>query len=62
MTPKDFYAALCLVLVIEGLLLFVAPKAWQDMVRQAAQMEPRHLRMIGAGALVVGLVVLRLVA
>jgi uncharacterized protein YjeT (DUF2065 family) len=28
----ELLAALCLVLVIEGLFLFAAPKAWQRMV------------------------------
>ncbi len=59
--PKDFYAALCLVLVIEGLILFAAPKAWQRMARQAAEMEPRTLRMIGGAAAAIGVITLRLV-
>jgi uncharacterized protein YjeT (DUF2065 family) len=59
--PKELYAALCLMLVIEGLVLFAAPQAWQRMMREASQMDPRSLRMIGAGAMVLGLVILRLV-
>ncbi|HEX7338640.1 MAG TPA: DUF2065 domain-containing protein [Rhodanobacteraceae bacterium] len=54
-------AALCLVAVIEGLVLLAAPRGWQKMVEQAARMEPRVLRMYGAGAVVVGLLVLQLV-
>lgn len=52
-------AALCLVLVIEGLVLFVAPAAWQAMVREALKVPPRTLRLFGAGAMVVGLVLLQ---
>ena len=52
-------AALCLVLVIEGLLLFAAPAAWQAMVRQALALPPRTLRLFGAGAMAVGLALLR---
>ncbi|MDA3914172.1 DUF2065 domain-containing protein [Oleiagrimonas sp.] len=59
--PKELYAALCLMMVIEGLVLFAAPQAWQRMMREASQMDPRSLRMIGAGAMVLGLVILRLV-
>ena len=59
--PKDFYAALCLVLVIEGLILFAAPTAWQNMVRQALEMPPRTLRIIGGVAMAIGLVLLHFV-
>jgi len=52
-------AALCLVLVIEGLALFAAPRAWQAMVRQALTLSPRRLRLFGLGAVTVGLVLLQ---
>lgn len=58
---RAFYAALCLVLVIEGLVLFAAPQAWQRMMREASHMDPRTLRLIGAGVLAVGLVILHLI-
>ncbi|MFC3650964.1 DUF2065 domain-containing protein [Dyella humi] len=59
--PREFYAALCLVLVIEGLVLFAAPNGWQSVMREAAKMEPRTLRVFGAIAIGVGLITLRLV-
>jgi uncharacterized protein YjeT (DUF2065 family) len=52
-------AALCLVLVLEGLLLFAAPASWQAMMRQALTLSPRTLRLFGAGAMAAGLVLLR---
>jgi len=57
----DFYAALCLVLVIEGLFLFAAPHGWQSVMREASRMEPRTLRVCGAIAIGIGLITLRLV-
>jgi uncharacterized protein len=56
--PRDFYAALCLVLVIEGLVLFAAPQGWQAMMREAQKLEPSTLRLFGALAIGVGLVTL----
>jgi uncharacterized protein len=56
--PRDFYAALCLVLVIEGLVLFAAPQGWQAMMREALKLDPRTLRMFGALAIGIGLVTL----
>ena len=52
--------ALCLVAILEGLVLFAAPQHWQRMVQQALNMEPRTLRLIGACAVAVGLIALRL--
>jgi len=57
----DFLAALCLVLVIEGLFLFAAPQAWQRVVEQMRQLEPRQLRIIGGVMVGVGVPVLQLV-
>jgi len=54
-------AAVCLVLVIEGLFLFASPALWKRMAEQLQQIDDRTLRMIGAGMVVVGLVVLQLV-
>jgi len=59
--PREFYAALCLVLVIEGLVLFAAPQGWQAMMRQALQLDPRTLRVFGAVAIGVGLLTLQLI-
>ena len=59
--PADLAAALCLVLVLEGLLLFAAPGAWKRMAEQLQQVEERRLRVIGGVLVVIGLVVLRLV-
>jgi uncharacterized protein YjeT (DUF2065 family) len=57
----DLLAAMCLVLVIEGLFLFAAPGTWQRMVEQMRQLEPRHLRMIGGVMVGVGVLALKLV-
>ena len=59
--PADLAAALCLVLVLEGLLLFAAPGAWKRMAEQLQQIDERRLRIVGGVLVVVGLVVLRLV-
>ncbi len=58
---RELYAALCLVFVIEGLVLLVAPRGWQKMVEQAARMDPRILRVCGGVAVVAGLLVLQVV-
>ena len=57
----EFIAALCLVLVLEGLFLFAAPHAWQRMAEQMRQFEPRQLRVIGGVMMAAGLLALKLV-
>jgi uncharacterized protein len=54
-------AALCLVLVVEGLFLFASPRVWKRMAEQLQQIDERTLRMVGAGMIAVGLIVLQLV-
>jgi uncharacterized protein YjeT (DUF2065 family) len=59
--PHIFAAALCLVLVLEGLFLFAAPQAWQHMAEQMRRLDSRQLRLIGGIMVAVGLLVLKLV-
>ena len=55
---KDLWAALCLVAVLEGLVLFAAPGAWkQAMARMLATPESR-LRRVGAIVLGAGVLAL----
>lgn len=57
----QLFAALCLVLVIEGLFLFAAPQTWQRVVEQMRQLQPRHLRIIGGMMAGIGVLVLQFV-
>ena len=59
--PADLAAALCLVLVIEGLPLFAAPGAWKRMAEQLQQIDERRLRTLGGILVVIGLVFLQFV-
>jgi uncharacterized protein YjeT (DUF2065 family) len=58
---SELAAALCLVLVIEGLFLFAAPRAWKRMAEQMQQIDPRSMRMIGGAMVVAGLIALKIV-
>ena len=54
-------AALCLVLVLEGLFLFASPAHGSAWPSRCSRSMTRTLRMIGGGMVVVGLVVLQVV-
>jgi len=58
---KQLETALCLVLVIEGLFLFVLPGVWKRMAEQLRQLDERSLRLFGAGMIGLGLLFLKLV-
>lgn len=57
----DLLAALCLVLVLEGLLLFAAPGAWKQAAERLMQLDARALRQIGGLMMIAGLVALQFV-
>jgi uncharacterized protein len=52
----EFLAALCLVLVIEGLMPFLAPKAWRETMSKIARFTDGQLRMVGLLSIVIGLI------
>lgn len=52
---KDLFAALCLVAVLEGLLLFAAPLAWKRMAERLLEMPGTTLRSFGGLVLLAGL-------
>jgi len=57
----DLWAALCLVAVLEGLVLFAAPGAWKRAAEQLQNMPDEHVRRVGGIALILGLISLWLV-
>jgi uncharacterized protein len=55
---RDLFAALALLLVLEGLLPFLNPAASKSLFAQLAQIEPSKLRVAGLCSMAVGLVIL----
>lgn len=50
--------ALALVMVLEGLLPFLSPKAWRQVFEKALQMSDGQIRFIGLTCMVVGVLLL----
>ena len=57
----DLLAALCLVVLIEGLLLFAAPTVWKRVVADLAAQPATRLRLAGGVMVIAGLASLYLV-
>ena len=55
-----FFMAIALMLVIEGVLPFLAPRLWRDTFRRITQMTDGQLRFIGLTSMLIGLLVLAL--
>ncbi len=50
--------ALALMLVIEGLLPFVAPRVWRETFRRVTEMTDGQIRFIGLTSILIGLLVM----
>lgn len=53
--------AFALMLLIEGLLPFVAPRAWREMFRKLTEWTDGQIRFAGLTSMIVGLIMLILV-
>ena len=58
---QDFFSALALVLVIEGLLPFLTPDGYRKAMISMLQMHDRSLRLMGLASMMAGLLLLYLV-
>ena len=61
MNWTDLFAALALVLVIEGILPFINPRGYKNTMMQMANFPEQTLRMIGLGSMLAGVLFLYLV-
>jgi uncharacterized protein YjeT (DUF2065 family) len=54
----SLFAAFALVLVMEGILPFLAPGTWREAFRKATEMTDGQLRFLGLASMLVGLAIL----
>ncbi|HZO01114.1 MAG TPA: DUF2065 domain-containing protein [Burkholderiales bacterium] len=53
-----FIMALALMLILEGVLPFLAPNLWRDTFRKITQMTDGQIRFVGLSSMIVGLLIL----
>ena len=53
-----FFMALALVLIIEGVLPFLAPSLWRDAFRRIIQMSDGQIRFVGLSSMIAGVLIL----
>jgi uncharacterized protein YjeT (DUF2065 family) len=54
----NLLAALALMLVLEGLLPFVAPAIWRETFRRATELADGQIRFVGLSSMLIGLLLL----
>ena len=57
-TGAIFLMALALMLILEGVLPFLAPNLWRDTFRKITQMSDGQIRFVGLSSMIVGLLLL----
>lgn len=57
----ELLVATCLMLVLEGIMPFVAPQRWRKLIEYAARTDDRSMRMMGLACMLVGVVLLYLI-
>lgn len=55
---QELLVAGCLVLVIEGMLPFIAPHKWRDMLANMLTLSDSTIRRIGLASMITGVVLL----
>ena len=53
-----FLMALALMLILEGVLPFLAPMLWRDTFRRITQMSDGQIRFVGLSSMLLGLLLL----
>jgi len=57
----ELAVAFCLMLVIEGMLPFLAPGRWRRMLEAVEKVDDNAVRMLGLGSMLAGTVLLYLI-
>ncbi|MDH1264206.1 MULTISPECIES: DUF2065 domain-containing protein [unclassified Pseudomonas] len=57
---QEFGIALCLVLVLEGILPFLYPRQWRGTIAQLIRLSDQRLRLMGLASMLLGTALLYL--
>ena len=57
---QDLFVAFCLLLVIEGMLPFLAPQKWRQLLLAMLALDERRVRTAGLSSMLLGVLLLYL--
>jgi hypothetical protein len=59
---STLFLAFALMLVLEGLLPFLAPRVWRETFRRVMEMNDGQIRFLGLSSMIIGLIILTVVS
>ena len=59
---ESLLKAVCLLLIIEGIIPFLYPSKWRSLVAMLASIDDRQLRMMGLTSMLIGVGLLYLIS
>jgi uncharacterized protein YjeT (DUF2065 family) len=58
---QELMTAFCLMLILEGMIPFLYPDRWKNVVKKLADIDSRSMRMMGLASMLIGALSLYLV-
>ncbi|MTI13855.1 DUF2065 domain-containing protein [Sansalvadorimonas verongulae] len=55
---QELGVAICLMMVLEGIIPFLYPQRWRRLIARLAQVDDRSLRMTGLASMLIGTLLL----
>ncbi len=59
LSMQSLLTALALVLVLEGLMPFIAPARWRETITRIGQFSDGQIRFLGLGAILLGVILMQ---
>lgn len=51
---QELMTAFCLMLILEGVIPFLYPDRWKNVVKKLAEVDSRSMRMMGLASMLIG--------
>jgi len=51
---QEIMTAFCLMLILEGMIPFLYPDRWKNVVKKLAEVDSRSMRMMGLASMLIG--------
>jgi len=58
---SDLWAAIAIAMILEGMMPFLSPRSWKDVVAKISLMPDRKIRGFGLAAMVAGVLLLTII-
>jgi uncharacterized protein len=56
-----FFSVVAMLLVVEGVLPFLSPRMWRDLMMRMSEQSDRALRIVGLCSMLIGVIILYII-